>query len=69
MRPHCGASPSDQLVEAPYRWRDWNPVNSDGDDGGLHNAMTGDALIAFVNQDEAVRPDGTRGPGLFAYLR
>ena len=27
------------------------------------------ALIAFINQDEAVRPDGTRGPGLFAYLR
>ena len=26
-------------------------------------------LIAFINQDEAVRPDGTRGAGLFAYLR
>src|SRR5206468_7222021 len=23
----------------------------------------------FINHDEAVRPDGTRGPGLFAYLR
>ncbi|WP_040666056.1 HsdM family class I SAM-dependent methyltransferase, partial [Nitrolancea hollandica] len=23
----------------------------------------------FVNNDEAMRPDGTRGPGLFAYLR
>ena len=31
--------------------------------------MTGDALIAFINQDEAVRPDGERGPGLFSYLR
>ena len=31
--------------------------------------MTGDALIAFINQDEAVRPDGKRGAGLFAYLR
>ena len=31
--------------------------------------MTGDALLAFINQDEAVRPDGKRGAGLFAYLR
>lgn len=57
------------LIEPPYRWRDWNPVNGSGDDGGLHNAMTGDALNTFINQDEAVRPDGTRGAGLFAYLR
>jgi type I restriction enzyme M protein len=57
-------------VEAPYRWRDWNPPNSTGpSEDGLHNAMTGDALIAFIGQDEAVRPDGTRGLGLFAYLR
>jgi type I restriction enzyme M protein len=41
-------------------WRDW-AANGAG--------ITGDALKAFVNQDEAVRPDGTRGPGLFAYLR
>ena len=47
-------------VEAPYRWRDW-AANKDG--------ITGDGLIAFVNQDEAVRPDGKRGPGLLAYLR
>src|SRR5262245_31688893 len=47
-------------IEAPYRWRDWAAK-----EGGI----TGDALIAFVNNDEAVRPDGTRGPGLFAYLR
>jgi type I restriction enzyme M protein len=26
-------------------------------------------LIAFVNNEEAVRPDGTKGAGLFAYLR
>ena len=31
--------------------------------------LTGDDLIAFVNNDEAMRPDGVRGPGLFAYLR
>jgi type I restriction enzyme M protein len=57
------------LIDPPYRWRDWNPPNSAADDGGLHNAMTGDALLAFINQDEAVRPDGTRGPGLFKRLR
>ena len=32
-------------------------------------ALTGDDLIALVNDDEAMRPDGVRGPGLFAYLR
>ncbi|HUX75789.1 MAG TPA: class I SAM-dependent DNA methyltransferase [Anaerolineae bacterium] len=48
------------IIEPPYRWRDWA-----ADEGGV----TGDELIAFINQDEAVRPDGTRGPGLFAYLR
>jgi len=47
-------------VERPYRWRDW-AAKPDG--------ITGDSLIAFVNNEEAVRPDGTKGPGLFAYLR
>ena len=46
--------------EPPYRWRDW---------ADRPGGITGDELIAFVNQDEAVRPDGKRGPGLFAYLR
>ena len=47
-------------IEHPYRWRDW-AANPQG--------ITGDELLAFINQDEAVRPDGKRGPGLFAYLR
>lgn len=47
-------------IEPPYRWRDW-AANQEG--------ITGDALIAFVNQDEATRPDGKRGAGLLAYLR
>jgi type I restriction enzyme M protein len=47
-------------IEAPYRWRDW-AAKEDG--------VTGPELIAFINQDEATRPDGTRGAGLFAYLR
>jgi type I restriction enzyme M protein len=47
-------------IELPYRWRDW-AANPQG--------MTGDELITFINQDECTRPDGTRGAGLFAYLR
>jgi type I restriction enzyme M protein len=47
-------------IEPPYRWRDW---------AAREDSVTGDALIAFVNNDEVTRPDGTRGPGLFAYLR
>jgi type I restriction enzyme M protein len=47
-------------IEEPYRWRDW-AARVDG--------ITGDELIAFINQDEATRPDGTRGAGLFAYLK
>ncbi len=33
------------------------------------DGITGDELLAFINNDEATRPDGTKGPGLFAYLR
>jgi type I restriction enzyme M protein len=47
-------------IEAPYRWRDW-AANVDG--------VTGDELLAFINQDEATRADGSKGPGLFAYFR
>src|SRR5208282_2632325 len=45
-------------IESPYRWRDW-AAREDG--------ITGDELIRFVNQEEATRPDGKKGPGLFAY--
>ena len=47
-------------IEVPYRWRDW-AANPQG--------VTGDELLTFINQDECIRPDGKRGPGLFAYLR
>ncbi|MFZ3058407.1 MAG: class I SAM-dependent DNA methyltransferase [Candidatus Methanoperedens sp.] len=47
-------------IEPPYRWRDW-AAKEDG--------ITGDELIAFINNEEAVKPDGTKGAGLFAYLR
>ncbi|MFT3790486.1 MAG: class I SAM-dependent DNA methyltransferase [Rudaea sp.] len=52
--------PYEPLIDAPYRWRDW-AARADG--------INGDELLAFINQDEAIRPDGTRGPGLFAWLR
>jgi len=44
----------------PYRWRDW---------AGKPDGITGDELLAFINQEKCVRPDGREGPGLFAYLR
>ena len=47
-------------IEPPYRWRDW-ASKSDG--------ITGDELLSFINNEETVRPDGTKGPGLFRYLR
>jgi type I restriction enzyme M protein len=47
-------------IEAPYRWRDW-AANSQG--------ITGDELLSFINAEEAVRADGKKGSGLFAYLR
>lgn len=46
-------------IEPPYRWRDW---------AARENGVTGPELIAFINQEEARRPDGTKGLGLFAYL-
>ncbi len=52
--------PYQPIIETPYRWRDW-AAREDG--------LTGDELLVFINQDEAHRADGTRGEGLFAYLR
>jgi type I restriction enzyme M protein len=49
-----------KAIESPYRWRDW-AAKEDG--------ITGNELTAFINNEEAMRPDGTKGPGLFAYLR
>lgn len=52
--------PYQPIIESPYRWRDW-AAREDG--------LTGDELLAFINQDECHRSDGSRGAGLFAYLR
>ncbi|ROZ63907.1 class I SAM-dependent DNA methyltransferase [Ramlibacter sp. WS9] len=48
------------IVEAPYRWRDW-AAREDG--------INGEELLAFIGQEAAFRADGTKGKGLFAYLR
>ena len=47
-------------IEPPYRWRDW-AAKPDG--------ITGDEILAFVNNEEARGPDGQKGQGLFTYLR
>jgi type I restriction enzyme M protein len=47
-------------IDEPYRWRDWA-----ADPQGI----TGDELLAFINQDETRLPSGKKGAGLFAYLR
>ena len=52
--------PFHPAIEAPYRWRDW---------AADKNGITGPDLLAFINADKPVRPDGTEGAGLFAYLR
>ncbi len=49
------------LIASPYRWRDW---------AAPEDGITGEALIAFVNQEEATLPGSTkRGKGLFTHLR
>lgn len=47
-------------IQRPYRWRDW-AAQEDG--------ITGEELLRFVNQDEAIRHDGKKGEGLLAHLR
>lgn len=47
-------------IEVPYRWRDWA-----ADEAGI----TGPDLLQFLTADETELPDGSKGPGLFAYLK
>ena len=54
-RAALGGKKYKSAIESPYRWRDW-AAKKDG--------VTGDELTAFINQDEAVRPDGKRGAGV-----
>jgi len=52
--------PYKPIIKAPYRWRDW-AAKEDG--------ISGDDLTHFINDQETVRPNGTKGKGLFEYLR
>ena len=45
------------VIDPPYRWRDW-AAPADG--------LTGPDLLAFLESEEAERPDDSTGPGLFA---
>ena len=47
------------IIEKPYRWEDW----------AMDVNLTGDDLLAFINNDKAVLPDGKEYSGLFYYLR
>lgn len=47
-------------IEPPYRWRDW-AANEKG--------LTGDELMAFINNEKVTLADGVERKGLFAYLR
>jgi type I restriction enzyme M protein len=64
--PQRGEGRFKPAIEPPYRWRDW-AAKSDG--------ITGDELLAFINNEETVLPQGPnggktkRGSGLFRYLR
>lgn len=60
VKAAVGGKPYKPLIPEPYRWRDW-AARPDG--------VTGDELLAFINNDEAVLPTGKRGPGLFARLK
>jgi type I restriction enzyme M protein len=59
-KARLAGKPYRSIIQPPYRWRDW-AANEEG--------ITGDELLRFVNQQEAIRPDGTKGPGLFEYMR
>ncbi|WP_433500205.1 N-6 DNA methylase [Sphaerimonospora sp. CA-214678] len=48
------------VIQAPYRWRDW---------AGPACRLTGPELLAFINHEEVILPNGVRGQGLLKYLR
>jgi type I restriction enzyme M protein len=48
------------VIDPPYRWRDWAAK----DDG-----ISGEALKNFINQEETIHSDGSKGMGVIAYLR
>lgn len=59
-RAKLAGTASRPIIEPPYRWRDW-AAPADG--------ITGPDLLVFLTAELTQRPDGTPGPGLFAYLQ
>src|SRR5262245_8502094 len=39
-------------IDPPYRWRDW---------GAKADGITGDDLLKFIDADECIRPDRSKG--------
>jgi type I restriction enzyme M protein len=60
QKAELAGKPYKAVIQKPYRWRDW-AAKEDG--------ITGDDLKRFINEQETVRSDGTKGKGLFEYLR
>ena len=46
-------------IESPYRWKDW----------AKNFNLTGDDLLAFINNEKVIFQDGTERPGLLYYLK
>lgn len=51
--------PYKPAIEAPYRWRDW----------AKNKNLTGDDLLAFLDNEKITLPNGTEATGLFYQLR
>src|ERR1700756_2495857 len=60
QKAELAGKPYKPVIQKPYRWRDW-AAKEDG--------ISGEELKRFINDQEAVRPNGTKGKGLFEYLR
>lgn len=58
-RATLSRQPYRPAIAMPYRWRDW----------AKNQNLTGDDLLAFINNEQCTLPDGTEGAGLFYHLR
>jgi len=47
------------LIKEPYRWRDW----------AKNTGLSGDDLLAFINNEEIILSTNEKGSGLLYYLR
>jgi type I restriction enzyme M protein len=60
QKAQLGGKSYKPIIHPPYRWRDWA-----AEEGGI----SGGELIHFISDQECTMPDGSKGPGLFEYLR